>query len=434
MTTLDHSHDPARRSWVDSANRADSDFPIQNLPFAAFSLPGAEPRIGVGIGDAIVDIASAASQLDGLAAQAAQACAAPVLNPLMELGPQARQALRNALSQALDAQQARRGLTLYAQGEVQLHAPVAIKGFTDFFASIDHASNAGRLFRPDAPLLPNYRYVPVAYNGRANSVRCGTDVVRPRGQLRSPQEEAPRFEPSQRLDYEVELGFYIGQTSTRWQGVRVADAWQHIFGFSLLNDWSARDIQSWEYQPLGPFLAKSFATNVAPWVVTPEALLPFRVPARIRGADEPQPLPHLHADSDQAAGALNITLELQLRTEAMARAGLAAVTLSRGNAADLYWTYAQMVAHHSSNGSTLDAGDLLGSGTISGARSGSWGSLLELTHGGAEAISLPGGESRRFLADGDKVILRGYCERPGYARIGFGACAARILPAMPEAA
>lgn len=429
MTELDQTHDPALRSWVESANAPGTDFPIQNLPFAAFSANAAAPRIGVGIGDAIVDVAAAAPLMEGLAAQAARACAEPALNALMALGPEARQALRAALSRLLDAGQPERRLTLLPLRAVRLHAPVDIKGFTDFFASIDHATNAGRLFRPEAPLLPNYRYVPVAYNGRANSVRCGEDVFRPRGQIRLPQQDAPSYEACQRLDYEVELGMYIGQPSARWEPVPIERAWEHVFGFSLLNDWSARDIQSWEYQPLGPFLAKSFATSVAPWVVTPEALAPFRVPARLRGADEPPPLPHLRGAADQAAGALNIAMELQLRSEEMARQGMAPVTLSRGNVADLYWTFAQMVAHHSSNGSALDVGDLLGSGTVSGPLSGSWGSLLELTRGGTEPIRLPNGETRRFLTDGDEVILNGYCERPGYARIGFGQCAARILPA-----
>ena len=429
MTQRDHTHDPALHSWVESANAAGTDFPIQNLPFAAFSCHGATPRIGVGIGDAIIDVAAAAPLLQGLAAQAAQACAEPVLNPLMALGGEARRALRAALSHLLDARRTKQTLPFFPQRDVRLHTPVQIRGFTDFFASIDHASNAGRLFRPEQPLLPNYRYVPVAYNGRANSILCGTDIERPRGQLRPPGQEAPAYEACQRLDYEVELGAYIGQPSARWQPVPVEQAWEHIFGFSLLNDWSARDMQSWEYQPLGPFLAKSFATSVAPWIVTPEALAPFRIPARVRSADEPAPLPHLHGAADQALGALDITMELQLRSEAMARQDIAPVTLSRGNTADLYWTYAQMVAHHTSNGSTLDAGDLLGSGTVSGSLASSWGSLLELTHGGKEPIRLPNGETRSFLADGDEVILRGYCERPGCARIGFGECAARILPA-----
>lgn len=434
MSAIDETHDPARRSWVASANLPGTDFPIQNLPFAVFRSADGRQRVGVGIGDDILDVSAVASHMQGLAAQAAQACGQPALNALMALGPAARRALRAALSQGLDARQEGRLLApaLLPQSEVELCLPARIGGFTDFFASIDHATNAGRLFRPDAPLLPNYRYVPVAYNGRANSVRVEPGIRRPWGQVRVAGEDGPRFTPSQRLDYEVELGAYIGLASAPDAPLAMSRAWDHIFGFSLLNDWSARDIQTWEYQPLGPFLAKSFATSVAPWVVTPEALAPFRCAARPRSPSEPAPLPHLHDAADQAGGGIDIVLELRLRSARMAEQGLPAHTLSRGNTRDLYWTFAQMLAHHTSNGSALDSADLLGSGTVSGAAPGTWGSLLELTRGGAEPVTLPGGEVRGFLADGDEVSIRGRCERAGAVGIGFGNCVGRILPARQE--
>ncbi|MNX51084.1 Fumarylacetoacetate (FAA) hydrolase family protein [compost metagenome] len=437
MSRIDASHDPGLRSWVDSANAAGTDFPIQNLPFAAFSRDGEKTRIGVGIGDHILDVAALAPHLEGAARAAAHACGQPVLNPLMILGAPARRELRLALSHALAARAGEPAAwlraALYPQSEARLHLPARIGGFTDFFASIDHAANAGSLFRPDAPLLPNYRHLPVAYNGRANSVRCEPDIARPRGQIRIEGEDMPAYLPSRRLDYEVELGGYVGTASRPGRPVPVGEAWDHFFGFSLLNDWSARDIQAWEYQPLGPFLAKSFATSVSPWVVTAEALAPYRVPARPRGEQAPALLPHLHDAGDQEAGALDITLELHLRSARMAQEGLPPVVLSRGNAATLYWTFAQMLAHHTSNGSSLDAGDLLGSGTVSGAGRDSWGSLLEITRGGAETIRLPTGETRGFLADGDEVIITGYCERPGLARIGFGQCRGRIVAAGAQA-
>ncbi|QVQ27020.1 fumarylacetoacetase [Achromobacter deleyi] len=437
MNRIDASHDPGLRSWVDSANAADTDFPIQNLPFAAFSRDGEKTRIGVGIGDRILDVAALAPHLEGAARAAAHACGQPVLNPLMLLGAPARRELRLALSHALAVRagepEAWLRSALYPQSETRLHLPARIGGFTDFFASIDHATNAGSLFRPDAPLLPNYRHLPVAYNGRANSVRCEPDIARPRGQIRIEGDDLPAYLPSRRLDYEVELGGYVGTASRPGRPVPVGEAWDHFFGFSLLNDWSARDIQAWEYQPLGPFLAKSFATSVSPWVVTAEALAPYRGPARPRGEQAPALLPHLHDAADQEAGALDITLELHLRSARMAQEGLPPVVLSRGNAATLYWTFAQMLAHHTSNGSSLDAGDLLGSGTVSGAGRDSWGSLLEITRGGAETIRLPTGETRGFLADGDEVIITGHCERPGLARIGFGQCRGRIVAAGAQA-
>ncbi|WP_454691433.1 fumarylacetoacetase [Achromobacter aloeverae] len=430
---IDATHDPDLRSWVDSANAPGCDFPIQNLPFTRFSPDGeAAPRIGVGIGDAVLDVAAVAHLFEGPARDAASACGAPWLNALMAVDPAAQQALRAQLSALLDARQARHraavAAALHPLARARLHAPARIGGYTDFFASIHHATNAGSLFRPDAPLLPNYKYVPVAYNGRANSVGVHAEVTRPCGQVRpQPQAgEAPVYAPSDRLDYEVELGAYIGRASSAGQPVPVGDAWNHIFGFSLLNDWSARDIQAWEYQPLGPFLGKSFATGVSPWIVTAQALAPFRTGAAARPAGDPAPLPHLHDPRDQQSGGIDITLEAHLRSARMIAEGLPALRLSQANTRTLYWTVAQMVAHHTSNGSWLDTGDLLGSGTVSGPEAGSWGSLLELTRGGAQPLALPNGETRRFLADGDEITLTGHCSAPGRARIGFGECRARV--------
>ncbi|MBS7777533.1 fumarylacetoacetase [Acidovorax sp. CCYZU-2555] len=427
---INATHDPALRSWVASANLPGADFPIQNLPFAVFSVRGcaAAARCGVGIGDQILDVAACAPLLSGLAAEAALACAAATLNALMALGNAAASALRAELSRLLSAgQTAQRELlaqALHPLAGVDLHLPVKVGGYTDFFASVHHATNAGRLFRPDAPLLPNYKYVPVAYSGRANSVRVGgAPLQRPWGQLKAADQAAPEFAPARRLDYEVELGIYIGAASQTGRPLAVADAWDHVFGVSLLNDWSARDIQAWEYQPLGPFLAKSFATSVAPWVITAEALAPFRQAMAARDAGDPAPLPHLFDAADQALGGLSVDIEAQLRSARMRAQDLPAQRLSRSNAATLYWSFAQMLAHHTSNGSALDTGDLLGSGTISGATADALGSLLELTRGGAEPLTLAATqEQRTFLHDGDEVSLRARSERAGFVGIGWGHC------------
>ena len=435
--SLNATHDPQLRSWVESANIAGTDFPIQNLPFAVFRTQGTQEaaRCGVGIGDQILDISACLQLFTGDARQAADACAEPTLNALMALGNQAASALRGALSKLLAAgneeHRAVLSSALIPMSNAELLLPVKIAGYTDFFASIHHATNAGRLFRPDAPLLPNYKYVPVGYNGRANSIRVSGDrVQRPWGQLKAADAPAPVFAPAKRLDYEVELGMYIGTSSRDGEPVSVANAWDHIFGFSLLNDWSARDVQSWEYQPLGPFLAKSFATSVSPWVVTTEALAPFRVAVLTRAEGDPAPLPHLLDAADQANGALNIRIDATLRTAQMRENDAPAHTLSRSNTELLYWSFAQMVAHHSSNGSAIDTGDLMGSGTVSGASQDALGSLLEITRGGAEPMTLvPTGEQRTFLEDGDEVIFRGRCEREGFAPIGFGICTGTLLPA-----
>jgi fumarylacetoacetase len=430
---LNETHDPKRRSFVESANSPGCDFPIQNLPFGVYRpASGAPPRVGAAIGDQILDVAAAGTHFDGLAAEAARACPVPALNHLMSLGSNAWSALRLALSHGLSAEHGnvslRQHLTPMAQAEIGL--PVAIGEFTDFFASIFHASNAGRMFRPDNPLMPNYKYVPVAYHSRSSSTRVsGTPFKRPRGQRKGPNEAAPSYGPSRNLDFELELGIYIGTPSEFGEPVPVAAAAEHIFGFCLLNDWSARDIQAWEYQPLGPFLGKNFATTVSPWVVTAEALAPFRTAAFARPAGDPAPLPHLDDAGDRAAGGLDITLEAYISTETMRRTGTAPQRVTQTSCALLYWTVAQMIAHHTSNGCNMRIGDLLGSGTVSGPEKSSWGSLLELTARGSEPIALPGGEKRGFIEDGDEIIFRGFCAKPGFARIGFGECRAVVLPA-----
>jgi len=438
VTRLNATHDPALRSWVPSAQALHGDFPIQNLPFGAFRRRNSADavRCGVAIGDQILDVGLIASLFAGKAQDAAQACNAPVLNDLMAQGPRAASALRAQLSRllSLDADPRQRpsvAAALLPQAEAELLLPIRVAGYTDFFASLHHATNAGRLFRPDQPLLPNYKHIPIAYNGRANSLRpSGVHVARPRGQVRpATPDGTPEFAPSARLDHEVELGLVIGRGTQPGLPATVAQAWEHIFGFCLLNDWSARDIQAWEYQPLGPFLAKSFATSVSPWIVTAEALAPFRTTAYQRPAADPAPLPYLSDVQDQRDGGLDVFIDAHLSTQRMREQGLAPRRLSRCNAAALYWTFAQMVAHHTSNGSALDTGDLLGSGTISGADDSTLGSLLEITAGGARPFALPSGEERRFLLDGDEICLTGFCERPGHARIGFGECRATVLPA-----
>ncbi|HMA71000.1 MAG TPA: fumarylacetoacetase [Xanthobacteraceae bacterium] len=427
--TIDPTHDPALRSFVASANAPDCDFPIQNLPYGAFRRRSSTgtPRIGVAIGDQILNIAAAADLLDGAAGHAAAACAVPHLNDLMKLGPASWAALRSGLSQLLSTDRAdrqsrvERHLTPIAAAE--LFVPVKIGNFTDFFASIFHATNAGRLFRPDSPLLPNYKYVPVAYHGRASSVLVsGTPVRRPSGQTKRSEDIVPVYRPARSLDYELELGFYIGRPSTLGTPVPIAQAGAHVFGYCLLNDWSARDIQAWEAQPLGPFLAKNFATSVSPFVVTAAALAPFQTAAFKRPADDPAPLPHLTVPHDQATGGLDITMEAFVLTAEMRVQRAPPFRLSRGSFAQLYWTVAQMVAHHTSSGCNVEIGDLMGSGTVSGPEPDSWASLLELSKGGREPIALPNGETRRFLEDGDEVIFRAHCERAGFARIGFGEC------------
>ena len=433
MIALNETHDPARKSFVDSANAPGGDYPIQNLPFGAFRpAAGGQPRLGAAIGDQILDLAAAANTFAGLPAKIVKACAAPQLNPLMALGPLAWSTLRLALSRALSAQHGdqtlRRYLTPMAGAELLL--PVGIGDFTDFYASVFHASNVGRMLRPENPLMPNYKYVPVAYHGRTSSVRVsGTPVKRPHGQRKPANETVPTYGPSRNLDFELELGFYIGVPAELGATVAVGAAAEHIFGFCLLNDWSARDVQGWEYEPLGPFLGKNFATTVSPWVVTQEALAPFRISAFKRPQGDPAPLPYLDDAADRAHGGFDITVEAYMASEQMRRAGTAPFRITESSFKTTYWTVAQMVAHHASNGCNLVTGDLFGSGTVSGPEKGSQGCLLEITARGKEPVVLPTGEKRAFIEDGDEIIFRGYAEKAGHPRIGLGECRAVILPA-----
>src|SRR5450432_451910 len=430
------THDPGAESWVESANRAETDFPIQNLPFGVFRRRGTteSPRIGVAIGDQILDLVACAAEgvLAGAGEAVARAYQEPALNGLMTLGPSAVSGLRGILFVMLaakSAQQAAIAKNLTPIAEAELFVPAHIGGYTDFYASIHHATNVGRLFRPENPLLPNYKYVPIAYHGRASSiVVSGSPVVRPQGQQRS-GENPPSYEPSRRLDYELEAGLYIGGGNLLGTTIPVAEAGEQIFGMCLVNDWSARDIQAWEYQPLGPFLGKNFATTVSPWVVTSEALAPFRTAAFRRPEGDPQPLAYLHADEDQQHGAVNLELEVLMATEKMRKDGTVPQRLSRVNFNTMYWTPGQMIAHHASNGCNLEPGDLLASGTVSGSTPDSLGSLLEISAGGREAITLSNGETRTFLEDGDEILFRGSCSAPGYRRIGFGECRGVVLPA-----
>ena len=432
---LDETHDPARISWVATAN-GHADFPIQNLPLGVFSPPGEPARGGVAIGDHILDLSLAAQSdlLSGLAKSAAEAGAGSTLNPLLGLAPAARRSLRHRLSELLAqgaADQAEVETWLRAASDCVLHLPAAIGDYTDFYAGIHHALNVGRQFRPENPLLPNYKHVPIGYHGRASSIRpSGAPVRRPSGQRKAPDAEAPTFGPSQRLDLELELGVWIGQGNDLGQPIAIGEAGDHIAGLCLLNDWSARDFQAWEYQPLGPFLAKNFMTTVSPWLVTAEALAPFRVAQPPRPQGDPQPMAYLWDAQDQANGAYRIGLEVLLSTATMREQGLAPVSLSRGPASNLYWTLAQLVAHHTVGGCDLRPGDLLGTGTISTPDDSGLGSLLELTKGGTQAIILPTGETRAFLQDGDELTIAGRAQADGRISIGFGECRGVIEPAL----
>jgi fumarylacetoacetase len=435
MSALDQTHDVHRRSWVVSANDH-ADFPIQNLPFGIFSPKGAGPRGGVAIGDAILDLAAAraAGLFSGAAETAAAAASGPVLNPLMALGRGPRSALRHQLADLLDATSGERSRVeplLHPTADCTLHLPAAIGDYTDFYAGIHHATKAGSLFRPDNPLLPNYKYVPVGYHGRASSVRVSGEAIRrPNGQRKPAAETVPSFGPSRNLDYELELGIWVGPGNALGQPIPIGAAAEHLVGFCLLNDWSARDVQGWEGQPLGPFLAKSFSTSISPWVVTAEALAPFRVAQAPRPDGDPKPLDYLWDAADQNSGAFDIAFEILLMTEGLKAQGLPPHRLCRSNAVHLYWTAAQLLAHHASGGCNLQPGDLFGSGTISGPTPDSAACLLEMTSGGRQPIDLASGEVRRFLEDGDEVVFRAACRREGYASIGFGECRAAILPAL----
>jgi fumarylacetoacetase len=438
MTQLNETHDPALQSWVDSAHQPGSDFPIQNLPFAVFRRQGSgEPwRGGVAIGAHIVDLAAAAQcagLFEGAALTAAHAGGQATLNHLMALGPAAWSALRLALSRALRAGAPQRAAiegALAAQAEAEYTVPARIGDYTDFYTSLYHATNIGKQFRPDSPLLPNFKWLPIGYHGRASSIQVsGQRLQRPVGQQRPAAEgQPPAFGPCQRLDYELELGVYIGPGNELGQPIPIGQAESQVFGLGLLNDWSARDIQAWEYQPLGPFLAKNFATTVAPWIVTLEALAPYRAPFT-RPAGDPQPLPYLDSAAQREQGALDIQLELTLQTEKMRAANQAPARVALTNYRHAYWTVGQMVTHHTVGGCNLQPGDLLGTGTLSGPTLDQAGALIETTNGGQNPLQLPSGEARAFLEDGDTVIIRGWCEKAGAARIGFGVCRGTLLPA-----
>jgi fumarylacetoacetase len=430
---VDETHDPERTSWVESA-QGTTDFPIQNLPFGIFRRrDDDEPaRVGVAIGDCVLDITACHDEgrFRGLAERAAEACAADSLNLLMARGRAPRIALRRQVSALLSADspayKASRRLAdrlLVPMAEAELLLPATIGDYTDFYASVHHATNVGSMFRPDNPLLPNYKWVPIGYHGRSSSiVPSGTPVRRPSGQRKDPGSETPEFGPARQLDYEMEVGCFVSVGNGMGEAVPITEAEEHLFGLCLVNDWSARDIQSWEYQPLGPFLGKDFATTISPWVVTLEALEPYRVPAARRPPGDPAPLPYLLDAGDQECGAFDVTVEVYLASARMRAEGTAPIRLSRGRMADLYWTPAQMLAHHTSGGCNLRPGDLFASGTISGSGKEARGSLLELSWRGTEPLTLPTGETRKFLEDGDEVIMRGLGERAGAARIGFGEC------------
>ncbi len=412
-------------SWVKSANQPHTDFPLQNLPYGVL---GSDALIGVAIGDSILDLRACAGSglLHGLPPETLRACTTDSLNALLELGPDYWSPLRRRLTELLDAASPHRTQTeplLIPRDSATMRLPAAIGDYTDFFTSLYHASNVGNLFRPVNPLAPNYKHLPIGYHGRASSiVISGTPVHRPAGQRQEAQ-----FGPTRALDYELEIGVFVGPGNPLGEPVPIDQARSHIFGICLLNDWSARDIQVWESQPLGPFLAKSFATTISPWIVPLEALEPFRAPAFSRPPGDPAPLPYLHSAEDQAHGGFDITVEVWLASERMRKAGVAPARISRGNFRDTYWTIAQMLTHHTSNGCNLRPGDLFGTGTVSGPTRDSLGCLLELTRRGTEPFRLPTGEERRYLEDGDEVILRAYCEREGCVRIGFGDCRGTVI-------
>jgi fumarylacetoacetase len=423
LSTIDTTHDPALTSWVASANDPATDFPVQNLPFGRFKVDGdPEWRIGVAIGDQVLDLRGA-----GLINHSD-------MNRLIRLRPDTRRELRAQISAGLatgSAQAGRWERHLHPQAGVTLGLPCEIRDYTDFYVGIHHATAVGKLFRPDNPLLPNYEWVPIGYHGRASTLQVsGLDFHRPKGQVKSADAVAPAMGPSQRLDLELELGFVIGRPNAMGQAIPISEAEDHLFGVTLFNDWSARDLQAWEYQPLGPFLSKNFASTLSPWMVTLDALAPFRTSLQ-RPAGHPDPLSYLNSEANRRGGALDIDLEVLLQTQAMRDAGTAPEVISRSNAADAsFWTPAQLVAHHTVNGCALAAGDLFGSGTLSGPLREQAGSLLEMTEGGKRAITLASGETRTFLQDGDRIQLRGRCVREGFRAIGFGDCSATVLPAL----
>ncbi|TCK09315.1 fumarylacetoacetase [Marinobacterium mangrovicola] len=436
MISLNETHDIGLTSWVSSANEPNNDFPIQNLPFAVFRRQGSGEafRGGVAIGDQVIDLKAlnATGLFSGVVAEALQACSSDSLNRFMSMGAEAWSALRLQLSRALregSEEEASLASCLVPQAEVEYSLPCHIGDYTDFYISVYHATSVGSLFRPDNPLLPNYKWVPIGYHGRSSSIQVsGHEFRRPQGQTKAPDAAEPSFGPCRRLDYELEVGIYIGAGNDLGEPIGLDKADQHVFGLCLFNDWSARDIQAWEYQPLGPFLSKNFASTVSPWIVTLEALAPYQT-EWTRDAADPQPLPYLDSETNRASGGMDMALEVYLETDAMRSAGLSAHKLCETNFRHSYWSIGQMVAHHTVNGCNLQPGDFFGSGTQSGPSQEEAGSLLELSRGGKEPISLPNGEVRAFLEDGDSVIMKGFCQRSGAARIGFGEATAKVLPA-----
>jgi fumarylacetoacetase len=432
VPTVDETHAPDLQSWVASAE-GHAEFPIQNLPFGVFRPGGGPARGGVAIGDEILDLAAlaAAGLLRSEAQAACEQAAQPALNAFLALAAAQRSALRQALSALLCARAPARPELLHAAADCQMQLPARVGDYTDFYAGIHHATNAGKLFRPDNPLIPNYKWTPICYHGRASSLRVSeVSVRRPRGQRKYPDRAEPNFGPCERLDYELELGVWIGAGNALGVTIPVAEAGGHIAGLCLLNDWSARDFQAWEYQPLGPFLAKNCHMTISPWIVTPEALAPFRAAQPARPQGDPAPLPYLSDPADQAQGALDLELEVLLTSTAMREKELAPLSLSKSSALNMYWTVAQLVAHHASNGCNLNPGDLLGAGTISSPTRDGYGSLLELTEGGRTPIALPTGETRTFIDDGDEVIFRARARRQGFRPIGFGEARAAVLSAL----
>ncbi len=420
-----------RSSWVRAAQDPEGDFPIQNLPLGVFARRGeaGPPSIGVAIGDSILDLRRCVERgvLDGLAPEARCALCARSLNDLMTLGRAAWGPVREAATVILGAESRPRPELLCAMAEARMCLPAEIGDYTDFYASIHHASNVGAMLRPENPLLPNYRHLPVGYHGRASSIVVeNTPVRRPCGQTRADDAAMPAFGPSRALDYELELGFFVGPGNELGRRITMARAREHILGLVIVNDWSARDVQRWEYQPLGPFCAKNFATTISPWVVTLEALEPYRVEGPARPAGDPPLLEYLRPTEDMG---YDITVEVHLSSERMRRQGMEPVLVGRGNFSGMYWTIAQMLVHHTSTGCNLEPGDLIASGTISGPADDARGCLLERTRRGRDPLRLPDGTDRAFLADGDEVTMRAYCRREGAPRIGFGECRGVILPA-----
>jgi len=440
MINVNETHDKNLKSWIESATASDTDFPIQNLPFCVFTRACTYEniRIGVAIGDFVLDIYSCYEcclfddESFSIAVSADNYCLDhSMMKKNKDLQSAFRRRLVEILSETADEEtQKNVRRNLIPMEEAQFYLPAHIGDYTDFYCSIFHATNVGSMFRPDNPLLPNYKYVPIGYHGRASSiVISGTEITRPKGQNRSDAEKPPEYAACKNLDYEMEVGFFVGKCTESGETISIADAEEHIFGLCLVNDWSARDIQAWEYQPLGPFLAKNFATSVSPFVVTMEALAPFRVPAFERPEGDPPPLDYLSSEANEKTGGFDINLEVYLQTAKMSDENAEPFLLSRSNMKDLYWTIGQMLTHHASNGCNLQTGDLIATGTISGDSKQERGCLLELTWRGTEPIRLPNGEERRFLEDGDEVIMKGFCEKEGFKRIGFGECRGRILPA-----